>query len=122
MTTTGEVHEDALRDGWLQQARELAPLMRAEATAVERAGTLTEPVLAALREAGVLWANVPGELGGGGADIVTALRMMEEISRADGSIGWSLMANMTATSNACAFLPPSAVQVMFGDGLPIVAG
>jgi len=122
MSAMGEVHDGALREAWLQRARELAPLLRVEAAAVERAGTLTEPVLAALREAGLFWANVPTDLGGGGADVVTALRIIEEMSRADGSIGWSLMANMTATSNACAFLPPRAVEVMFGDGLPIVAG
>lgn len=105
-----------------ERTRDLAPLVRREAAAVERAGVLTQPILDAFRSAGLMSLTVPLELGGGGADTLTGLRVVEELSRADGSVGWTLMANMTAAANAVGFLPTRAVNKMFAEGPPVVAG
>jgi alkylation response protein AidB-like acyl-CoA dehydrogenase len=102
--------------------RDLLQLVRQEAAAVEEAGVLTDPVFDALRSAGLLALTVPEALGGGGADVLTGLRVVEEVSRADPSTGWTLMANMTATANAAGFLPARAVEHMFANGPPIFAG
>lgn len=107
---------------WMARTRDIVPLVRQQAATVEQAGALTEKVFTALKEAGLFSVAVPAELGGGGADIVTALRVVEEVARGDGSIGWTLMANMTATTNASGFLPKRAVDRIFADGPPIIAG
>lgn len=106
----------------LNSVRELCLLVREQAAQVEGAGSLTGTVIDAFREAKLFWITVPTDLGGGGADVVTGLHAIEQLSRADGSIGWSLMANSCAVTNAAGFLPPSAVARMFADGPPIVAG
>lgn len=106
----------------LARVRELCPLIREQAASVELAGSLTSMMIGAFRDAELFWITVPEDLGGGGADIVTGLQAIEELSRADGSIGWSLMANSCAVTNAAGFLPASAVDRMFADGPPIVAG
>jgi len=111
------------RELWMGRARSMAGLITAEATGVEVAGTLTEPVLRALRDADVFWAMVPEQFGGHDVDIVVALELIEEISRADGSVGWSLMANMTGAAAACAYLPDDALETFFAGGArPIFAG
>jgi alkylation response protein AidB-like acyl-CoA dehydrogenase len=108
---------------WLSKARSVATIVTREAAAVERAGTLTPVVVGALREAGLFWMMVPEALGGGGSDLVTGLRVIEEISRADGSTGWTFMANMVGTATACAYVPDAALETMFGNGSrPIFAG
>lgn len=79
-------------------------------------------MIEAFRQAGLFWITVPADLGGGGADVLTGLQCVEEMTRADGSIGWSLMANLGSVANAVGFLPEPAVARMFADGLPVVAG
>jgi indole-3-acetate monooxygenase len=106
----------------LELTRVLVPFVRENAESVEAAGSLTPIVLDALRDAELFWIMVPEDLGGGGADIVTGMQCIEEMTRADGSIGWSFMANTVSVTNAVAFLPPSATKVLFADGLPIIAG
>ena len=106
----------------LDRTRQLVPLAREQAVVVEAAGTLSGTMIDALREAGLFWMMVPQDLGGGGADIFTGLQCVEQMSRADGSIGWTLMANSTAVTNAAGFLPAATVERMFAGGLPIVAG
>jgi alkylation response protein AidB-like acyl-CoA dehydrogenase len=113
-----------VRERWLATARALAPLVSREADAVEQAGCLTEPVIEALREAELFWVLLPADVGGAEADIVTGLQVIEEVSRADGSTGWSLMANMTGGAVACAYLPDNALEVIFAADRvrPVFAG
>ena len=97
--------------------------METEADAAERADTMTAPVIDALRESRLFWIMVPRELGGLEADVVTAITVFEELAYADGSTGWSMMANATGTCFAAIYPEDAAVEVMFGgDEPPIVAG
>ena len=109
-------------DTALSRVRDLLPLIREQAAVVEATGTLNRTVVEALREAELVLCGVPREFGGGGADIVGWLQTIEEMSVADGSIGWSYMANSCAVTNAVGFLPAAATERMFADGLPLVAG
>jgi indole-3-acetate monooxygenase len=102
--------------------RELLPLVRQQAASVEATATLNNTVIEAFRQSRAFWITVPMDLGGGGADILTGLQCIEQMSQADGSIGWSFMANSGSVANAVGFLRASAVEQMFADGLPIVAG
>jgi alkylation response protein AidB-like acyl-CoA dehydrogenase len=113
--------DEANRDA-LARVRGLCPLAREQAASVEAAGSLTATVIDAFRDAELFWITVPKDLGGGGADVLTGLYCVEQMSRADGSIGWTLMANSTAVTNAVGFLPASTIEHMFADGLPVMAG
>jgi len=106
-------------------ARALAPLIDAEAEAAELAGTLTRPVVDALHDSGLFGLMVPAELGGQEAPIGTCIEVFEELSRADGSTGWSYMANATAASFAGSFIGDAAAERIFttDDGrMPVLAG
>jgi alkylation response protein AidB-like acyl-CoA dehydrogenase len=100
--------------------RSLAELIEHEAAAVDAAGTLTTPVIDALTEAGLFGLMVPRELGGTEADAVTTLAVFEELSRADGSTGWSFLANATTTAFAAAYTGDAAVKEMFRGPGPVV--
>lgn len=93
----------------------VSPLVEAHAGESDVAGHLVDPVAAALQESGAFALMVPAVLGGAEADPVTALDFIAEISRLDGSTGWNLMAVLTSTALAGAFLGDEAVDGMFAD-------
>ena len=104
-------------DGVARIARELADES-------ERLGTLAPDAEAAMRESGLFWVLLPAELGGLGAGVVSAMEVFEAVSRADGSSGWTLMANSLATSVVAAYCGDEAVAQIFGpgDANAVVAG
>jgi alkylation response protein AidB-like acyl-CoA dehydrogenase len=107
----------------LDKARALAPVIEREAAGAESSGTMTQPVVDALTESGLFSLMVPRDLGGSEVDVVTALEVLEEICRIDGSTGWSLLANVTSTAFAAAYCGDAAVKEMFdGPRPPIHAG
>ena len=107
----------------LATARSLAGLIVSEAERTESGGTLSPDVVAAFRETGLFGLVVPEELGGTEADAVTTLAVFEELSRADASTGWTLLANTTTSGFAGAFCGDAAVKAMFGEGqAPVHAG
>ncbi|HEX4250867.1 MAG TPA: acyl-CoA dehydrogenase family protein [Pseudonocardia sp.] len=75
----------------LANAERIAPLLREHAAEVEAARRLTPPVVEALRGAGVFRMTMPGAWGGPEVDLLTQLRVIETLSRADGSAGWCAM-------------------------------
>jgi alkylation response protein AidB-like acyl-CoA dehydrogenase len=107
----------------LERTRALTPLIEAEADACEVLGTMTPAVVEAVAEAGLFGLLVPAELGGLEVDIVTSLEVFEELAYADGSTGWSAMANATTSCFAGIYTGDEAVAAMFGgDGPAIHAG
>jgi alkylation response protein AidB-like acyl-CoA dehydrogenase len=107
----------------LARAEGLADLIGEEAARSEADATLSPVVVEAFHETGLFGLMVPKELGGEEADLATVLAVYEEVSRADGSAGWTLLANATTSSFAGAYLGPIAVAEMFrGDRIPVAAG
>jgi alkylation response protein AidB-like acyl-CoA dehydrogenase len=107
----------------IERARRLAPVIAAAADECERNGTLPPPLVELLTEAGLFWLLVPEEAGGGGEDIVTAIRVVEELSAADGSVGWTLMANMSVTGYCGGHCTDVAIDTLYlGPEKAIVAG
>lgn len=105
------------------KARKVAPLVRAEALESERIGTMTPKVVAAMKEQGLFWMLVPTNLGGSQARMSECMEAWEEISAADASAGWSLMANATGTAAATAFVSEEALATIYGGSeKPIMAG
>ena len=66
---------------------------------------------------------MPRELGGAEAGIEDALAVFEELAYADGSTGWSAMANATSSAFAAIYTSDEAAKTMFNaDGRGIHAG
>ena len=105
----------------LAEARALRPLIEAEADATDDAITLTAPVVEAFARSGLFHLMVPAELGGLEAAPGTIIDVFEELSYADGSIGWSVMANASATSYV-AFLAPDAAKAIVSVPEGAIAG
>jgi len=102
------------------RARELAPKVREFAATVERERRLPADLVAMLAAEGFFHALLPRDLGGREADPVTAARIVEEISRGDGSTGWCVM--LAAQSCGFAgFIPREEALTIWGNG-GIVAG
>jgi alkylation response protein AidB-like acyl-CoA dehydrogenase len=89
----------------LTAARELRAVIESEAELVEQSSTMTQPVVDALVEAGLFRLLVPRELGGLEADPGTIIDVCEELSFADGSVGWAFAQNTTVLAYA-AYLDP----------------
>lgn len=109
-------------DDVVGRARDLRPLIEREAAAADT-DTMPAAVIDALKESRLFWCMVPRDLGGLETDIVTAISVFEELAYADGSSGWSMMANATGTCFAAIYPGDVAVAAMFGGDEPaIVAG
>jgi len=104
----------AVSADFLDRAAKVADLVEREADETERVGTMTRPVIDALVDSGLFWILLPSDLGGGGQGVVPFLEVVEELSRADASSGWSYMANAGSIGVAAGFLQPEATREMFG--------
>jgi alkylation response protein AidB-like acyl-CoA dehydrogenase len=94
-------------------ARELAPVFSARASDGEAARTMPADLVARARAAGLFGIAVPKSLGGLELDPLTVVGVVEEVSRADGSAGWTvLIGNATAFF---AWLEPAVTKEMLGD-------
>lgn len=100
-------------------ARALAPLIESSAPGAIAARSLSAEVVDALVEAGLFACLVPRELGGGECDISAAIEAFEEVSRADGSAGWCLMAGALSSASAAVLMGEAAAREIF-EGAPRV--
>jgi indole-3-acetate monooxygenase len=73
---------------FVQAANALAPQIQASAEEGERMRRLPLPVVQAMAQAGLFRLWIPRALGGEEADPMTLVRVVEEVSRADGAAGW----------------------------------
>ena len=97
----------------VDKARALRPLIELEAARAEAESSTTQPVVDALADAELFWILVPRELGGAEAGIEDALAVFEELAYADGSTGWSAMANATSSALAAIYTNDEAAKAMF---------
>ena len=63
---------------------------------------------------------MPRAFGGADADIATCIEVTEEISRADGSTGWTSFVNLATLSGIFPFLGDDTLSVLYADGRPPV--
>ena len=97
----------------LRLARSLRPTLEAQADATDGELTLSKPCIEAFTRTNLFHVMVPKELGGYEADTDTIIDVFEELAHQDGSIGWTHMANASATA-FCAFLDPQLAREMVG--------
>jgi alkylation response protein AidB-like acyl-CoA dehydrogenase len=96
----------------LQRVKAAAPVIRAEAAASAAGGRLTDPVVAALRDAGVYRMTMSRALGGPELSVPEQIEVLEEVSAADGAAGWCGMINSDG-GYMTAFLAPDVARKMY---------
>ncbi|HZB93845.1 MAG TPA: acyl-CoA dehydrogenase family protein, partial [Stellaceae bacterium] len=113
------------RDGaagtdYLARAKALAPLLNAEAPAIERGRRLTPPVVEALHDAGLFRMLLPREVGGAETDPLSFVEVLEEIAWHDASTAWCL-GQTSVCAIAAAYLPPASAREIWGDRRGVLA-
>ena len=106
----------------LEIARALAPRIRARAVEIEAARQLPPDLVAELAAARLFKVAVPEADGGLGADILTTLRVIEEVARADGSTGWCLAMAVNTFRQSAQFTPEIRRRIFFSDPIGVSAG
>lgn len=105
----------------LAAARALEPQIRVAADAMETGRRLPPALARALMEAGAFRMGVPRVYGGSESDPMAQVRVVEELSRFDGSVGWLSMIG-SAGSFLAAFLAPPVARRLFGGVESVIAG
>jgi indole-3-acetate monooxygenase len=105
------------------RAHTVATIADQHADEGDRAGQLSQPVVDALHRERILAMWVPKALGGSELDVVSSLRVIENLSYGDPSTGWVAMAASLAIGTGAAYLKDDAVDELFGGGrFPVIAG
>src|SRR5438874_5988558 len=81
---------DTTLSSFIDTAAALAPLVQASVEESERSRRLPIPLVEAMAKSGLFRLWIPRSLGGEEADPMTLVRVVEEISRADGAAGWCM--------------------------------
>lgn len=105
----------------LAGVRALEPEIREAADAIEAERHLPEQLALALMRAGVFRMGVPRVYGGPELDPMGQVRVVEELSRIEGSVGWLSMIS-SAGSFLAAFLQPSVAERVFSAPESVLAG
>ena len=103
----------------LGAAREIAPIIRAHSEEAERERRLSQPVLKALRETGLLRMTTPRSLGGVETDPVTRALVGEEIGRHDSAAAWTLE-NPLDWAFFCCRLPDEGAEEIYSGGADVL--
>jgi alkylation response protein AidB-like acyl-CoA dehydrogenase len=107
-------------DAWLGRVEKLAPLIRAEADAGERARRLTPALMDALHKAQMFRMLLPRALGGAEVDPVTFVEVLEAIAKIDASTAWCL-GQAGGCAMVGAYLTPAVAAEVFGDPRAVLA-
>ena len=113
--------ESAATQEILQSVAALEPQIRADAATMESERRLPPSLAHQLMEAGVFRMGVPRAYGGPEIDPIGQVRVVEELSRIEGSVGWLSMIS-SAGSFLAAFLEPEAASRIFGPVESVLAG
>src|SRR5262245_10486811 len=106
----------------LDVARALAPRIRARAAEIEATRQLPADLVMELAEARVFKVAVPEAEGGLGADVLTALQVIEEIARADGSTGWCVAMGINSFRQSAQLAPEVRRELFFSEPIGVSAG
>jgi alkylation response protein AidB-like acyl-CoA dehydrogenase len=113
--------DKATADAMVAKAKELRPLLMAEAAAGEALRAPTKAVEAALFENKILSAILPKRLGGIGLSFTDFCRMQIEIAKGDPSISWVVQI-INGTSWVTSLAPDSVQDAVFANGPAAVCG
>jgi alkylation response protein AidB-like acyl-CoA dehydrogenase len=96
----------------LAAAIALRPVIRAASSQIEQERRLPPGLVRQLKEAGVFRMTIPRSWGGAELDPLSQLRVLEELSYADGSVGWCATIGCD-TGYVSAYLDQGAAREMF---------
>ena len=97
----------------LAMARSIEKVVLEQAVACEEKRTLTQPVVDALWDSGLMqWMN-PKVAGGSEPGFKELIETWVELGRQDGSVGWIGIANFPSAAFAAAFLPDEGYEEVF---------
>lgn len=119
MSAAGGRPTDA--DGFVAAARALAPTIRAQRAEIERDRSLPAPLVKQMADAGLFSLWLARSLGGPELTTVDYFRVIEELSRADGAVGWCALV-AAGYSRLSGYLDDTVAREIFGDGSTVVAG
>ncbi len=105
----------------LAAARALVPELRERSLETESKQGLPVDVAEKMSAAGFFLMSAPEEVGGGEIDYVSEFRIMEELSRGDGSAGWTILVH-TAAAYLAKYLTLEGAQELFASPHTIIAG
>ena len=106
---------------FLDEARELLPIIRKNAEQAERQGHMTDELVEAFRDSGFRRMLVVEELGGGGRRIPDMIPVSQLLASADGATGWSLMFALSGPIFG-QVLPKATYDSIFSDKAGALAG
>ncbi len=97
----------------LAMARSIESLALQEAGPSEKNRTLTEPLVKALWDTGLMQFMNPTVAGGHEPGFAELIETWIEMARQDGSLGWIGIANIPSSSFAAAYLPDEGFEAVF---------
>lgn len=100
-------------------ARDLFPLI---SEAAAQPGPVAGEVIDRMDRAGLFGVMVPRDCGGLELPMLDSLDVFAEVSRADGSAGWVLMAGAATIAFFGAWAGDETADRLFADGVPLAAG
>jgi alkylation response protein AidB-like acyl-CoA dehydrogenase len=103
----------------LQRARELAPAIRHRSEEIEAGRRLPLDLVDQLRDAGCFRMHVPAAYGGDELTLGESLDVIETLSRADGSTGWTTMIGCEGPI-LFGFLPKSTFDTIYASGPDVI--
>ncbi len=106
----------------LEIARALAPRIRERADEIEAGRQLPADLVMELATANLFKVAISEAEGGLGADILTTLRVIEEIARADGSTGWCVAMGINTFRQSAQFAPEVRRKLFHSDPIGVSAG
>lgn len=106
----------------LDIARALAPRIRERAAEIEAARQLPPDLVMDIANARLFKVAVSEAEGGLGADVVTTLRVIEEVARADGSTGWCVAMGINTFRQSAQLAPEVRREIFHSDPVGVSAG
>jgi len=106
----------------LDIVRALAPRIRARADEIEATRQLPKDLVLEIASAGLFKVALSEAEGGLGADILTTLRVIEEVARADGSTGWCVAMGINTFRQSAQLVPAVRREIFHSDPIGVSAG
>ena len=114
------VTDAALRQDYIERARELKPMLQAAADECEKHREVPEHIVEAMVERGIFKMLLPKSIGGGELDPLTYTAVLEILAAGDGSPAWCLGQN-SGCSMTAPYLDPEIAREIFGPPRGILA-
>src|SRR5713226_8437687 len=115
-----EIRIDTSREGYLDRALELRPMLAAAGDEIERGREVTPEIVRAMIERGIFKMLLPRSLGGAELDPLTYTAILESLAQGDGSTAWCLGQN-SGCSMIAPYLAPEIAREIFGGPYGILA-